>query len=68
MSTSNFQWQRFDQPSTGGASCLGMFSCMCSPTVVSMAAIFDAFSNLQSVSQFQEVIDIELLMLGQDAQ
>ena len=32
--------------------------------VVSMAAIFSAFSELQGVSQYQELIDLELLKMG----
>lgn len=39
-------------------------ACMCSPMVVSMAAIFSAFSELQGVSQYQELIDFELLKMG----
>ncbi len=35
--------------------------CMCSPMVVSMGAIYDAFSDLQGVRQYQELIDLELL-------
>lgn len=38
--------------------------CLCSPMVVSMAAIFDAFSDLQGVRQYQELIDFELLKMG----
>lgn len=38
--------------------------CMCSPMVVSMAAIYSAMSELQGVSQYQELIDLELLKLG----
>ena len=38
--------------------------CMVSPMVVSMAAIYDAFSELQGVSQYQELIDLELLRMG----
>jgi uncharacterized protein len=38
--------------------------CMVSPLVVSMAAIYDAFSELQGVSQYQELIDLELLKMG----
>jgi pimeloyl-ACP methyl ester carboxylesterase len=38
--------------------------CMCSPMVVSMSAIFDAFSELQGIRQCQELIDLELLKLG----
>jgi len=34
--------------------------CMVSPMVVSMAAIYDAFSELQGVRQNQELIDLEL--------
>jgi pimeloyl-ACP methyl ester carboxylesterase len=39
-------------------------ACMCSPMVVSMAAIFSAFSELQGISQYQELIDYELLKMG----
>ena len=38
--------------------------CMCSPLVPSMAAIFLAFSELQGVAQYQELIDLELLKMG----
>lgn len=38
--------------------------CMVSPMVVSMSAIYDAFSELQGVSQYQELIDLELLKMG----
>lgn len=38
--------------------------CMVSPMVVSMSAIFDAFSELQGVHQYQELIDLELLKMG----
>src|ERR1700730_12138403 len=38
--------------------------CMCSPMVVSMGAIYDAFSDLQGVRQYQELIDLELLKMG----
>lgn len=38
--------------------------CMCSPMVVSMSAIYDAFSELYGVSQFKELIDYELLKMG----
>ncbi|MEZ5834618.1 MAG: alpha/beta hydrolase [Geminicoccaceae bacterium] len=38
--------------------------CMVSPMVVSMAAIYDAFSELQGVQQYQELIDLELLKMG----
>lgn len=38
--------------------------CMCSPMVPSMSAVFQAFSELQGVSQYQELIDLELLKLG----
>ena len=38
--------------------------CMCSPMVVSMAAIYSAMSELQGVSQYQELIDLELLKMG----
>lgn len=39
-------------------------TCMCSPLVPSMAAIFQAFSELQGVGQYQELIDLELLKMG----
>lgn len=39
-------------------------ACMCSPMVVSMAAIFDAFSELQGINQYQELIDLELMKMG----
>ncbi|WP_188692630.1 MULTISPECIES: alpha/beta hydrolase family protein [Bowmanella] len=39
-------------------------ACMVSPMVVSMAAIFDAFSELYGVQQYQELIDLELLKMG----
>jgi hypothetical protein len=32
--------------------------------VVSMAAIYDAFSNLQGVRRYQELIGLELLNMG----
>ncbi|MEQ9489082.1 MAG: alpha/beta hydrolase [Alphaproteobacteria bacterium] len=38
--------------------------CMVSPMVVSMSAIYDAFSEIQGVSQYQELIDLELLKMG----
>ena len=38
--------------------------CMCSPLVPSMSAIFQAFSELQGVVQYQELIDLELLKMG----
>jgi len=38
--------------------------CMCSPLVPSMPAIFQAFSELAGVSQYQELIDLELLKIG----
>ncbi len=38
--------------------------CMVSPMVVSMAAIYDAFSELYGVPQYQELIDLELLKMG----
>ncbi len=37
---------------------------MVSPMVVSMGAIFDAFSALQGVQQYQELIDLELMKMG----
>jgi len=36
--------------------------CMCSPLVPSMAAIFSAFSELLGIRQYQELIDLELLL------
>lgn len=39
-------------------------ACMCSPMVVSMSAIYDAFSELQGIRQYQELIDLELLKMG----
>jgi hypothetical protein len=38
--------------------------CMCSPMVVSMVAIYSAMSDIQGVSQYQELIDLELLKMG----
>lgn len=38
--------------------------CMCSPLVPNMTAIFDAFSALLGVQQYQELIDLELMKLG----
>jgi len=38
--------------------------CMCSPMVPSMAAIFSAFSELLGISQYQELVDLELLKMG----
>lgn len=38
--------------------------CMVSPMVVSMAAIYDAFSELQGIRQYQELIDLELMKMG----
>ena len=38
--------------------------CMVSPMVVSMEAIYDAFSEIQCVQQYQELIDLELLKMG----
>ena len=38
--------------------------CMRSPLVSSMSAIFQAFSELQGVSRYQELIDLELLKMG----
>ncbi len=38
--------------------------CLCSPMAVSMGAIFDAFSELQGIRQYQELIDLELLKMG----
>ncbi|WP_070018191.1 alpha/beta hydrolase family protein [Streptomyces nanshensis] len=45
----------------------GLFAdvaCMCSPMVVSMSAIFSAFSELQGISRYEELIDLELLKMG----
>ncbi len=39
-------------------------ACLVSPMVVSMAAIYDAFSDLQGVRQYQPLIDLELLKMG----
>lgn len=39
-------------------------ACMCSPMVVSMEAIYSAFSEIYGVSQYQELIDLELLKMG----
>lgn len=39
-------------------------ACMCSPMVVSMSAIYSAFSELYGVNQYQELIDLELLKMG----
>ena len=38
--------------------------CMCCPMVVSMGAIFSAFSELQGISQYLELIDFELIKMG----
>lgn len=38
--------------------------CMCSPLVPNMPAIFQAFSELQGIGQYQELIDLELLKMG----
>ena len=38
--------------------------CMCSPLVPNMPAIFQAFSELQGIGQYQELIDLEVLKLG----
>ncbi|MDU0593348.1 alpha/beta hydrolase family protein [Pseudomonas aeruginosa] len=38
--------------------------CMASPLVPNMTAIFQAFSELQGIGQYQELIDLELLKLG----
>ncbi|GEL62990.1 hypothetical protein KBA01_02760 [Kozakia baliensis] len=37
---------------------------VCSLTVVSMAAIFSAFSELQGISAYQELIALELMKMG----
>jgi len=39
-------------------------SCLCSPMVVSMRAIYRAFSELQGVPQYLELLDFELLKAG----
>ncbi|MDG3583275.1 alpha/beta hydrolase family protein [Galbibacter pacificus] len=38
--------------------------CMVSPMVVSMRAIYEAFSSLQGVSQYLDLVDFELLKAG----
>lgn len=38
--------------------------CMVNPMVVSMSAVFDAFSEIQGVQQYQELIDLELMKIG----
>lgn len=38
--------------------------CMRSPLVPSMSAIFQAFSELKGVAQYQELTDLELLKMG----
>jgi hypothetical protein len=38
--------------------------CMFSPLVPSMPAIFQAFSELQGIAQYQELIDLEILKMG----
>ncbi|MCA9218153.1 MAG: alpha/beta hydrolase, partial [Planctomycetales bacterium] len=38
--------------------------CMCSPMVPNMPAVFEAFSELQGISQYQELIDLELIKMG----
>lgn len=38
--------------------------CMVNPMVVSMSAVFDAFSEIQGVQQYQELIDLELMKMG----
>ena len=38
--------------------------CMCSPMVPSMRAIYQAFSELQGVEQYMELLDFELLKAG----
>jgi pimeloyl-ACP methyl ester carboxylesterase len=38
--------------------------CMCSPLVPNMPAVFQAFSELQGISQYLELLDLELLKLG----
>lgn len=38
--------------------------CMCSPMVVSMGAIYSAMGEIRGVSQYQELIDLELLKMG----
>lgn len=39
-------------------------SCLCSPMVVSMRAIYQAFSELQGVEQYLDLLDFELLKAG----
>lgn len=38
--------------------------CMASPLVPNMTAIFEAFSELQGIGQYQELIDLEVMKLG----
>lgn len=38
--------------------------CMCCPMVVSMGAIFEAFSELQGINGYLELIDFELIKMG----
>ncbi|MCD0459542.1 alpha/beta hydrolase family protein [Roseiconus lacunae] len=38
--------------------------CLCSPMVPNMPAVYEAFSELQGISQYQELIDLELIKLG----
>ena len=38
--------------------------CRCSPLVPSMSAVFQAFSELHGVGQYQELIDLQLLKMG----
>lgn len=38
--------------------------CMVSPMVVSMGAIYDAFTEIAGVNQYQELIDLELMKMG----
>lgn len=42
----------------------GNVKCMVNPMVVSMGAIFDAFSDLQGIREYQPLIDLELMKMG----
>jgi hypothetical protein len=55
---------RSTKPSPGTPELFENVKCMCSPLVPSMSAIFQAFSELQGVVQYQELIDLELLKMG----
>ncbi len=38
--------------------------CMCSPLVPNMSSVFERFSEMQGISQYQELIDLEVMKLG----